>query len=274
MRLALALASGWTCLTWGALALAQTPPPAAPPPAAVAGSATAAAPNPKNLGNPLTLAISAERLMGVSRESAKAEVSEYGYTSSATIKQTHVALLGMAPSAGLNEGLPPFGLSPRLGFDFFPVRGFSLGAAATVGFSSGEAEVEYGGYSASDDTPKVTSFELNPRLGYAAAFNDIVAIWPRVGLTYMSSTSKYDDTYYGYTVKSKTTISATALTLEALLALSPVDHFAILVGPFADVGLGGKVKDEESGAGYTVDAESDLTITSFGLTLGITGFLP
>jgi hypothetical protein len=284
MRFAFGLATGLVCLTWGASALAQMPPPAAPPPAAgpgmgpgpAAGPAVAASPYFQNLGSPGQFALSAERMMGVSAETMKLEVSEYGYSSDVTLKQTHVAFLGIAPSAAFDESLPPsFALSPRLGFDFFPTKGLSLGLAAGVGFASGEIEASYGGYSATEDTPKVTSVAVNPRIGYAAAFNDIVAIWPRAGVTFMNSVTKSEDSYYPYgTVEYKTTVNATAVTIEALLALSPVNHFAILIGPFADIGVAGKYKYEESGGGYTAESEADLTITSFGLTVGITGFMP
>ena len=61
-----------------------------------------------------------------------------------------------------------------------------------------------------------------------------------------------------------------ALTLEVLLSISFVDHFAMLIGPYADIGLGGSAKvDSDFG-----DSDDDLTVTSFGLTTSLAGYLP
>ncbi len=221
----------------------------------------------ENLGNRLQFAISAERMMGVSAERLEYDTAPQDTT---TYKEVFVSVLGSSPG-----GSESFGLTPRLAFDFFPVTGFGFGAGIGLVASSGKVEDSslYG--ASTEDLPKGLGVVFNPRLGYAAAFNDIVAIWPRAGLTVTTLKLKYGDVDGG----DEITISSVAVTLEALLALSPVDHFAILLGPFADIGVGGQTK-YQPGAGsdyygyYGGDDENDLQVTSVGITVGISGFMP
>ena len=225
---------------------------------------------PENLGNPGTFALSAERLMGVAFERYKLEDSEAGVTTTDTTSQTVVALLGVAPTTGLSTSL---GLIPRLGFDYFPIKGLSLGTSLIYIASSGKDKVELsgGGIDSSEETdlPKDSTLLFHPRVGYAIAFNDTVAVWPRLGLTYLHGKTKYEPDQPGAD-DVEYIINSTALTLEGFLALSPVNHFAILVGPFADIGVGGKRKTKSGGD----ETEIDSRLSSFGIALNLTGFLP
>jgi hypothetical protein len=105
-------------------------------------------------------------------------------------------------------------------------------------------------------------FYLNPRVGYAYAFDDTFAIWPRAGIGWASGSSESGD---GETEGS---LSSLQLTIEGNLVVSPFEHFAIVGGPFLDLGLSGSVESESGGE----SEELDQKFTSFGLSVGIAGY--
>jgi hypothetical protein len=55
---------------------------------------------------------------------------------------------------------------------------------------------------------------------------------------------------------------------EILLVLSPVDHFAFLVGGMFEIGIAGN-QEQESFLGTGPSQERDFKYREFGLTLGI-----
>jgi hypothetical protein len=100
---------------------------------------------------------------------------------------------------------------PRLGFDYFLTKSISAGAA--LAFS----RVTGGGDS-------LNAFEVAPRLGYGMMVGPWLAVWPRLGVTYVKST---DLTYLGLTID-----------LAAVIMVAP--HLAITFAPVANIGLTGK----------------------------------
>jgi hypothetical protein len=251
MKQSIAGMTGIACLTFGTWATAQQP-------------TTTARDGWANLGNSGQVAISGERMMGVAADTSKTESEEGGISSSDTSKQTTVGLFGMGIGGS-------FGLLPRIGFDVFPIKGLSLGTALVYvsGWGKSEYETSGEGFSGSDRSPVTSQFLLHPRVGYAAAFNDTVAIWPRAGITYYRQQAEEKEDSFEW----KDTVNATALSLEFLVAISPVNHFAFLIGPYADIGLAGKSKYEDDDPTFD-DSEADLKLTSIGLTVNLTGFMP
>jgi len=180
-------------------------------------------------------------------------------------KSTSFGLLGVdshSPSA-----------LPRLALDYVVYQGFTVGGSlmlSTRGMSlSGSGQKPAAPPSANDDG--MTLFG-GVRGGYAYAFDSTFGIWPRLGLSYAYMTSRNElvDPQTGkssgsYEVRS----GLSALNLEVLLAVSPIQHIVVLAGPYLDVGLGGS---------YTALQEStefdkrSANLTSFGVLVHACGY--
>ncbi len=169
--------------------------------------------------------VSAERLMGFWHASRKADGADEA------MDADYLTLLGN-PAGALTVYS-----SPRIGFDAFVVPGLSLGGSLVYAHSSGDGQ---------DDE---NYFAITPRVGYAAMFTPSVGIWPRGGVSYVLTSSDDLD------------VNFLALTLGADLALVPVGHTLITVGPTVDVGLSGSVETDLG--------DADVTATVFGLSAGI-----
>ena len=87
-------------------------------------------------------------------------------------------------------------------------------------------------------------------------FDQTFGLWPRAGFAWMHYSIDQGDYEAGGDLYE--------LTVEAPLVISPMKHFAILIGPYADIGLGGRETEE----GY------DLWYNSFGLSSSIVGYFP
>ena len=153
---------------------------------------------------------------------------------------------------------------PRLAFDYVLGPGGTLGAF--VGFYTSSTEMEIAGNKA--DGPTITAFAIGPRVGYFAALSPLMGIWPRAGFTFYSLSAEEDeDTPAGGTETLETTTTLQNVNLEVMLAISPTDSFAFLIGPAVDIGVGGSIEADAGGQ----TAETDLSYTSFGLAAGIGG---
>jgi hypothetical protein len=103
---------------------------------------------------------------------------------------------------------------PRVAFDYFVIKGISLGGAV----------------SASRTTTGDNSFnaiQVAPRVGYATMIGPWLGVWPRAGVTYLYSASNE---------------KFLALTVDALAVIMLAPHLAITFGPTVDVGLSGTPK--------------------------------
>jgi hypothetical protein len=128
----------------------------------------------------------------------------------------------------------------------------------------------------SDDLEPVHFLLLHPRLGYSFILDETFAIWPRAGITWtQTSTTQSNDTIdiNGNPVTYEVDLTETTLdlTLEANLVISPMEHFAFLVGPFLDLGLSGEEKRETTEPGVP-DQEADRKLTAYGLQVGVAGY--
>jgi len=200
------------------------------------------------------LAIGAERLMGFTHTS-QTEEDEFGKE---TTSINNLTLLG-SPMAGFTTAYS----FPRIAFDYFPTDGFSLGGSISysrVGFNY-ETEPTTG--EGSDDSSTLSTFTVSPRVGYAHMFSDSVGIWPRGGITYVTTSTEYDD--------SNSNQSVLALSVEAPFLFTPVDNVAITLGPTIDYGLStsGESTDSE---GETTEDDDDSPPHEFGAQAGITVF--
>jgi hypothetical protein len=175
----------------------ETPGAAAAEPAPTTSPASA---SPAGFGDGGQFVLSAERLFGYNWDHFS-NVSAGNPSSSSTY-----SLLGNPFGAGSY----PYDW-PRIGFDYFVTKSVSAGAALafsryTIGNSATNA------------------FEVAPRIGYGKMVGPWLAVWPRVGVTYVSATNL---NYLGLTID-----------LAAVIVVAP--HLAITFAPVANIGLSGK----------------------------------
>lgn len=180
-------------------------------PAAEAAPTTSSS-GPTGFGDSGQFVLSAENLFGFT----------YDHPSSGASRTTY----GLLAS--------PFGVSatpyewPRVGFDYFLTRSISAGAG--IGF----ARSTYG-------SDAIYAFEAAPRIGYGMMVGPWLAVWPKLGITYVNSTGQ---NYLGLTID-----------LAAAIVVAP--HLAITMAPEGNIGLSG-----------TQNGNS-LKLTTVGLQFGL-----
>jgi hypothetical protein len=210
--------------------------------------------------------IAAERLTGVYYEQLTTE--EPGRRE--TDHSTRVGLLGM-PSGSAVAGPAA---TPRLAADVFVIKGLSLGGSIMYLNDSGSNKIERPTQATdNNDRPTASTFIFSPRIGYALQLADFFAIWPRGGVTYANyrTTDRNPQNGPPPVVRvTKVSTDFTDISLEFMLAFLPVDHFAVLVGPYFDIPLGGGQKTTVDGALQPV--RPDVSYLSVGLSAGIGGF--
>jgi len=198
--------------------------------AALASLAGRASAQDASFGDKGHLALSAERLFGYVHTESKASTT----AASASRSVDSVTVLANPIAGATGYGWP------RIGIDGFVARGVSIGGS-----------FGYFHYSP-DGSTSVSGFVLAPRLGYAAMVGPRVAIWPRLGFTYEQ-------------ISQSSTQNVFALTVEAPFTILVVPRAAFLIGPTADIGLGGG----SSVSGTDISEK----ITDFGLQAGLLLFL-
>jgi hypothetical protein len=229
--------------------------------------------------------VSVERISGVHREHLGIKQSGTDAMGAPTSSEdkydtTTIALLGTSSGIGAGNGNLGGGPSttPRLAFDGFVTQGLSLGGSLMYMTSSGK-------HNSSDTAAGVTTtqpeqnqgepslFLINPRIGYAVPLTPELALWPRAGFTYARYGLHQETTNAatGATTKTDTTLSLSDVALDVMLAIQPVPHFAILVGPYLDIGVGGSSKTTRDPPLNTPQPTIDVTYTSFGLAIGLGG---
>jgi hypothetical protein len=209
-----------------------------------------------NIGEEAQITFGVDRVMGIAFDRATISPDQGG---DITYKATNIALFGN-PGGG---GQAPSMMIPRLSLDYFVAEGISVGGSLLYFTQSTETETDAG----SADGPTTSTFAISPRVGYAMAFDETFSLWPRAGITYFSSKSESDSATG--TGTDTRTVSGLDLTVEAMVGISPIENFAILVGPYVDLGLSGTAKDEPAGG---TSSEADAKLTSYGLAVGILGY--
>ncbi|HLK89379.1 MAG TPA: hypothetical protein VKZ18_05780 [Polyangia bacterium] len=189
-------------------------------PAAEAAAAPAAS-GPSGFGDGGQFVLSIENLFGYNWE----HESQGNATGSS---QTY-SVLGNAGGAGAY----PYDW-PRLGFDYFVTKSISAGAAvAFTRNTSGNASTN--------------AFEVAPRLGYGMVLGPLLAVWPRVGLTYVNATN----------------LSYGAISLDLTAVILASQHLVVTVAPVVNIGIFGS-----SGSGASALATKFTTLgAQFGLAL-------
>jgi hypothetical protein len=214
-----------------------------------------------NIGQEMQIVFGAERLMGVFATTITAEPEVGGDT---TVRNTQISLFGHAPgsaSAGALSLGPSASTIPRLALDFFVTEGFSVGGSFIYMRFSGEVETD----AATNDQPTQTEIVFHPRLGYSFIIDETFAIWPRAGITWSRGAIEFDTAGGGTTENS---LSSFQLSADVPVVISPMEHFAILIGPYLDLGLSATATTDDG----TNSQDTDGKVTSYGLTTGIAGY--
>jgi len=188
----------------------------------------------------------------------------------ASLSSTTVGLFGLNSDGPLGATRSSLASVPRLALDFLPVRGFSLGGSFVFLTRSGETDLE----GSTTVQPDVTHGMLvfYPRVGYAIAFNETVGFWPRAGVAYERDwvTTKAPDPTVG-TVEETRSASFTNIVLEGVFFVSPMEHFALVGGPYGEIGVAGS-SDMETNDPNATDESIGAKMTSFGLWVGVVGY--
>jgi hypothetical protein len=216
-----------------------------------------------NIGNAGQIVFGVERVTGVFFDRDKTDWQAGGVDREETQSTTTFGLFGMnsAPSIG---GPTPSSV-PRLALDYLVTDGFSLGGSLAFVSHSADLDSVDGGNESSTDAGTLTMFYVNPRLGYAFPFDETFGLWPRLGVAFASRNVEDSD---AAGVTFERTVTNWQLTVDAMLIVSPFSHFAILAGPYLDLGLGGSY---ESTLGPVTD-ERNANLLSFGLSIAIVGY--
>jgi hypothetical protein len=143
--------------------------------------------------------------------------------------------------------------SPKLALDVAASPPLTLGGSFFFYTTSSSTEVELGGSTEDgNEESTVSGFGINPRIG--VALNDEPIFWLRAGIAYASRTTTYTSTIPSEVgerqFEFETTLSATALSLEAILFYMPEERgFGFGVGPAVYIPVSTSYEAKVSGDG-------------------------
>jgi hypothetical protein len=222
-------------------------------PATVAFGQTAVAG--PNFGKSGQFAISGDRLFGLSWESESTNLNGNKITQSFTTFSLFREPATLAASG--NSIMESYNI-PRLSLDYFVISGLSVGGS--FGYFSVGTHIKNvsAGHTAEQDTGSFGGFLFAPRIGYAFMFTDMLGVWPRSGITYVTGKEKND---IGLETSS---VNRLAFSLDAPLVISPFPHMGFVVGPALDVGVSGSSKIPNSTA---TEGPTSVDVSSLNIAL-------
>jgi hypothetical protein len=183
-----------------------------------------------------------------------------------TSKRTSVALFNSGPFGVFSS----FYNLPRVGFDWIPVQNLTLGGAAWLytDLSASVTAAPSSGPSVTTQQPKITYWGVAPRIGYVIPMGDKLSLWPRVGVEYYN----VQESNVGAGSQSVTEF---AFEAEALLVISPWNHFGFVVGPTLDAPFTGEqtsTNTATAGAMTTTTTQRmDSAMWQVGVSAGMLG---
>jgi hypothetical protein len=186
--------------------------------------------SPAQAAPPGSWSLAVERVFGFRRATTKTEVN--GQTDSTTSSS-----ISLFSNFVAQDGYP----SARVALDYLFSSGVSLGGA--LAFQSVNPDDD-------QDNDSQKAWLLAPRVGYFASVTSSFGVWPRGGLTYVTTD-----------LGGNNDQSATAITVEVpLVFLLGGRSVGLSVLPYVDLGVGGGTD------------EVDQTITELGLQFGLNIF--
>lgn len=204
--------------------------------------------------------VSADRLLPLLSYQAIKTTQNDG--SSDTQSRFSIALLNNAPYGVFAS----FYNLPRVGFDWLPIRNLTLGGAAWfyADLQASESRSPANGPSKSTDQARATYWGIAPRVGYIFQLGDKLSLWPRLGVEYHNvSTSDVGN--------GSGAITQFAFEAEAMLVVSPWNHFGFQVGPTADIPISGSQRFGTTNGGITTSTKVDSSMLQLGLSAGMLG---
>jgi opacity protein-like surface antigen len=157
---------------------------------------------------------------------------------------------------------------PRLAFDWLPIQNLTLGGAAWLYVdlqATDNTKPAGAGSSTNTDQPKVTYWGVAPRVGYIIPMGDKFSFWPRAGIEYHNvSTSSVAGSGSG-------SITQFAFEAEAMLVISPWNHFGFTVGPTVDVPISGEQTSTTTATMNGVTTSTSTRVDSAMFQVGLSG---
>jgi hypothetical protein len=182
-----------------------------------------------------------------------------GGNGSTSNSRTSFSLLS---SGGGVVGPTPYNI-PRLALDYAVIPNLTVGGSVWLyGDLSASGSNTTGAQTITSTQSKVTYWGFAPRAGYVLSLTDMFAFWPRGGFEYHHIDVGGGDT----------TIWQLAASIEAMFAFVPVEHFAITLGPAADIPITGKTGVSVP-AGPAGGATTTASVSSSFFQLGLVGGL-
>jgi hypothetical protein len=248
--------------------------------AALAWAGRSDAQEAKGFGEKGQLIISADRLFPLFSYTSQSttETRNDNTTVTTTDKgSSFVLLLGREP------GISSVHTIPRVSVDFTIIPRLTLGGTIVVGFGLGgshntETNPPNGPkVTTSNDAPTQTILGFGPRVGYILPLGEILAFWPRGGISFYSDRTRTVDNGNGNPNQPQITTTDTAtlwsLDVDPQLCIVPIPHFFFNAGPLLNIPLTGSVSHEQANGGTTQTTKNDLSVWHIGISVGLGGWL-
>lgn len=241
---------------------------------AMAWAGTSRAAGDEEFGKQGQFILSADRLMpffAYTNERTTLEQNNQKDTTS-----TSNASMGILFGRSTNANIPY--TVPRVGFDYTVIDHLTLGGnlIAIFGFGgsvTGTRETPGQTVTTTQDSPTITGFGVEPRVGYIFDLSSVFYIWLRGGFSFYTLSAKSTQTNNNGVVTTDTTSrSVFGLDLEPTLVISPINHFGITIGLPVDIGFAGSQKREVQTGATTVTTDLSYSAFHFGINAGLLGY--
>jgi hypothetical protein len=203
------------------------------------------------LGTPGQVAITGEDLTGYFAEQRK-------YRTADNVKHTettnHFSLLFR--SGGI-----------KLGAHYFVIPFLSVGATLGYELRTGSDTVPDGGGTYTTHKGNEWTLMFQPKAGYALMVSDVVGFWFRVGPGIMHNSAHPIMWDRSHEVRETLWL----VGLDALVAVMPVPHFGLMLGPTADFSFAGSHGETYWDNGARVDYDHSASYWRLGGTFGLIG---
>lgn len=233
------------------------------------------------------LILSADRLMPLFGYSHISIDAANNTANSVSTSNSEISLLFAHASGSNVNGAVPLLLDvhavPRIAADFTIINNLTLGLGLGFLFGLGgnqKVTTQNGAVQTQTkvDSPTGTMIGLAPRVGYILPFGEHLAFWPRLGFAFYSvNETQKTVTNNGNTTTTTTnevTNTAFSLDLDPQLAIIPVEHFFITVGPTLNIPIAGSLSSSQTtGATTTNPVSQDTAILHFGINASIGGWI-